>query len=401
MIMGLRPVPPIDETFVASEICMGNDDQIIKTRCTPSRLSQIVDRLSEEQKEAVRGLGFGNLLLLRRKICGWLVSNFDTISCSIYIHGKTFALHSSLFAHVMGVADIGDPINIYGGVPNKEFWESRFVITSRAIFIKDIETHLEKITTSDYEFKVTFCLFLLGTILAPTANYYVNAGYLMPLSNVDSIRTKNWSDWCFTFLCDGIKKYKSAQNCYLSGCLLFLQVRPQAVNSEFDPPRLVLNTAHGTSADFNSQPGSSNSANPIDQDSVLQMVLKQMQLLQAELQEVKSKLMDEKSKLHEDYTKEIRNVQSINMKQKHDMDHQKEEFEQQAKELAQNDLERINLMDEIEKLKGKLQNRKPAQSDSNLNGKDYRTERSVRGKNKDIALSGKPESDIDTHRVHE
>ncbi|KAK0592828.1 hypothetical protein LWI29_026170 [Acer saccharum] len=79
-------------------------------------------------------------------------------------------------------------------------------------------------------------------------------------------------------------------------------------------------------------------------------------------------LMDEKTKLHEEYTKEIRNVQSINKKQKCDMDCQKKELEQQAKELAQNALERRSLMDEIEKLKGMLQNQKPAQSDSNLNG---------------------------------
>ncbi|KAK1571370.1 hypothetical protein Q3G72_015701 [Acer saccharum] len=79
-------------------------------------------------------------------------------------------------------------------------------------------------------------------------------------------------------------------------------------------------------------------------------------------------LVDEKTKLHEEYTKEIRNAQSINKKQKRDMDCQKKELEQQAKELALNALERRILMDEIEKLKVKLQNKKPAQSDSNLNG---------------------------------
>ncbi|KAK1572394.1 hypothetical protein Q3G72_032069 [Acer saccharum] len=71
-------------------------------------------------------------------------------------------------------------------------------------------------------------------------------------------------------------------------------------------------------------------------------------------------------------TEEIRRLQSINDKLQDDMNRQKKELEQQAKELeeckAQNDLERTSLMDEIEQLKGKLQNQKPAQSDSNLNG---------------------------------
>ncbi|KAI9156224.1 hypothetical protein LWI28_002516 [Acer negundo] len=67
----------------------------------------------------------------------------------------------------------------------------------------------------------------------------------------------------------------------------------------------------------------------------------------------------------------IRRLQSINDELQDDMNRQKKELEQQAKELeeckAQNDLERTSLMDEIQKLKGKLQNQKPAESDSNLN----------------------------------
>ena len=47
---------------------------------------------------------------------------------------------------------------------------------------------------------------------------------------------------------------------------------------------------------------------------------------------------------------EIKNAQSINKKQKRDMDRKKKELEQQAKELAQNALERRSLIDEIEKV---------------------------------------------------
>ncbi|KAK1570432.1 hypothetical protein Q3G72_001809 [Acer saccharum] len=83
-------------------------------------------------------------------------------------------------------------------------------------------------------------------------------------------------------------------------------------------------------------------------------------------------LMGEKTKLHEEYTKEIRNAQSINIKQKHVMNRQKKELEQLAEELedckAWNALENRGLMDEIETLKGKLQNQNPSGSDSNLNG---------------------------------
>ncbi|KAK2637489.1 hypothetical protein Ddye_032281 [Dipteronia dyeriana] len=82
-------------------------------------------------------------------------------------------------------------------------------------------------------------------------------------------------------------------------------------------------------------------------------------------------LTSEKSNLQEEYTREIRKLQSINIKLKDDMNCQKKELEQQAKELeeckAQNDLERTGLMDDIENLKWKLQNQKPTESYSNLN----------------------------------
>ncbi|TXG73139.1 hypothetical protein EZV62_001718 [Acer yangbiense] len=110
----------------------------------------VVEKLSEEQKEVVRALGFGNLLAL----------NF------------------------LGISDQGDQISIYGDVPNIDFWKSKFAITSRGIFLKDIEHCLKEMTTADDEFKVTLCLFLLGTITCPLATDYVQTGYLIPLRDV-------------------------------------------------------------------------------------------------------------------------------------------------------------------------------------------------------------------------
>ncbi|KAK2637486.1 hypothetical protein Ddye_032278 [Dipteronia dyeriana] len=90
--------------------------------------------------------------------------------------------------------------------------------------------------------------------------------------------------------------------------------------------------------------------------------------------------------------KKIKKLQSINDKLNDDMNCQKKELEQQAKELeeckAQNDLERTSLMDEIEKvgihsfklretsfellilLKWKLQNQTPEEFDSYLNAQN-------------------------------
>ncbi|KAK3195838.1 hypothetical protein Dsin_027148 [Dipteronia sinensis] len=162
-------VPPTDEQIPPTTNRLDHGDQTISTRCTPSRWYRIVNKLSEEQKEAIRALGFGT----------YLPSIVD-----------------------------GDLIAISGDVPNKEFWESKFSMTSRGIFLKDIEHCLEEITTADDEFKVTLCLFLLGTILPHSATDYVHTGYLIPLSDVGKICMKNWSSWCLSSLCKGIEKFK-------------------------------------------------------------------------------------------------------------------------------------------------------------------------------------------------
>ena len=227
-------LPPTDEEIPGTPNHPGHEDQTINTRCTPSRWCRIVKKLSEEQKEVVHALGFGNLLALdcgrlRLKICRWLVDNFDTKACALDIHGRRFVINSSVFGRVLGISDQGDKISIYGDVPNFEYWKSKFAITSRGIFLKDIEHSLEEMTTADYEFKVILCLFLLGTILCPSAIDYVQTGYLIPLGDVGSIGTKNWSSWCLSALCEGIDKYvknrQRLKTCCISGCVLFLQVK--------------------------------------------------------------------------------------------------------------------------------------------------------------------------------
>ncbi|KAI9156444.1 hypothetical protein LWI28_006632 [Acer negundo] len=103
--------------------------------------------------------------------------------------------HEAETINIWWISDFGDQISISGDVPNLDFWKSKFPITSRVIFLKDIEHSLKEMTTTDDEFKVTLSLFLLGTILSPSANDYVQTGYLIPLRDVGTISLKNWSSW--------------------------------------------------------------------------------------------------------------------------------------------------------------------------------------------------------------
>ncbi|KAK2650663.1 hypothetical protein Ddye_018152 [Dipteronia dyeriana] len=204
-------LPPPDEEIPGTDLLLGLE-KTIATRCTLYRWTRIAKNLSEEQTEVVQALGFGNLLALncgclRLRICRWLVDNFDTTTCSIHIHDRRFSMNSNLFGQVLRISYQGDHICISGHVHDKVFWESKIPITSRGIYLKDIEHWLEKMTTAEDEFNMALCLFLLGTILSYLVTDYVLAGYLIPLTDVGSICRKNWSSWCFTSLYEGIQKF--------------------------------------------------------------------------------------------------------------------------------------------------------------------------------------------------
>ncbi|TXG69876.1 hypothetical protein EZV62_004811 [Acer yangbiense] len=240
--------PPMDEEIRGTRNHLGHEDQTINTRCTPFQWCRIVKKLSEEQKQVVRALGFGNLLALncgrlRLKICRWLVDNFDTKACAIDIHGRRFAINSY------------------------------FAITSRGIFLKDIEHSLEEMTTADDEFKVTLCLFLLGTILYPSAIDYVQTGYLIPLGDVGSIdvccflslHSLQWDHpmvdksllpiVCWT----NVKIRKCVTRLHIEGGLGTNQI---LVDDVFEQPapaeRQYDGVAHGETSHANQQPGSIN-----------------------------------------------------------------------------------------------------------------------------------------------
>ncbi|TXG60422.1 hypothetical protein EZV62_014995 [Acer yangbiense] len=339
-------LPPTDEEIPGTPNHPGHEDQTINTRCTPSRWCRIVKKLLEEQKEVMHALGFGNLLALdcgrlRLKICRWLIDNFDTKACALDIHGQWFVINSSVFGRVLGISDQGDKISIYGDVPNFEYWKSKFAITSRGIFLKDIEHSLEEMTTADYEFKVILCLFLLGTILCPSAIDYVQTGYLIPLGDVGSIGTKNWSSWCLSTLCEGIDKYvknrQRLKTSSISGCVLFLELfylhslqwNPPMVDKALTPVVCWTNVkikkcvtrlqteggvgsnkisvedsfkqpspsdgqydaaAHGETSHGNQEPGTSNNAHMKGVHDVLQVVKEIQDTLKSELHDIRTKV---------------------------------------------------------------------------------------------------------------
>ncbi|KAJ8426362.1 hypothetical protein Cgig2_025501 [Carnegiea gigantea] len=63
-------------------------------RMSPKGLTQLIEKLNDKQREALKEIGFGGFLylqvdMIRGKLAVWLVRNFDTCSCSLPLtHGR-------------------------------------------------------------------------------------------------------------------------------------------------------------------------------------------------------------------------------------------------------------------------------------------------------------------------
>ena len=88
----------------------------------------------------------------------------------------------------------------------------------------EVKKRLMSSTSSDDEFKILFSLFALGTIFCPISAIYINLLYLRSQKDTNLIRAKNWASWCFTFLWEGVQKFKENKVSSVSSCVLFLKV---------------------------------------------------------------------------------------------------------------------------------------------------------------------------------
>ncbi|KAK3219161.1 hypothetical protein Dsin_013131 [Dipteronia sinensis] len=232
------PKNDVDEKAHVGDTDNDSNVQSFDTRCTPTRFCQMMSTFLDSQKDVVREIGFGNLLMLncgflRRDFCAWLVHKFDTTTLSIELHGKSFKLNPSIFSHVMGISDRGEKISFDGAIDDS--WRTKFSITNRGIKLLH---------------------------LAPAVGEYVDARYLNVLFDVGNINGNNWARWCFDQLVISIHKFKSKSSRYIGGCVLFLEVSI----SEYTQPAAPTDNSEKAKHD-------------IPLDDVLHMILKEIQQL--------------------------------------------------------------------------------------------------------------------------
>ncbi|KAK3195640.1 hypothetical protein Dsin_026950, partial [Dipteronia sinensis] len=119
----------------------------------------------------------------------------------------------------------GQPISLDGDSKQiKELMEI-YKGTSRGIKVNVLIETMKNLRSVDDEFKITFMLFVIETVLCPQCGIYVSSSYLHVLKDVAVFHTMNWASWCFKLLIDGIMQFKSLGHGDVTGCVFFLQIK--------------------------------------------------------------------------------------------------------------------------------------------------------------------------------
>lgn len=204
------------------------------TRCSPGRLFKVLQRLTPEQKEAVKSMGFGSLLglrcrTLRRSLCLWLLERFDTTNCSLEICNVDVPLTPNDVEMVLGLSASGKEVVNSGPEDMISDLRNSYNAINHGISVRLLEEQLATAESGD-DFKRSFVLYVLGTLLCPTARLDVSPSFLHFLTNMDLVHQYNWGKFLLDRLVREVLRFHQGKQRTVGGCLLFLQVKLFFIN---------------------------------------------------------------------------------------------------------------------------------------------------------------------------
>ncbi|KAL3715288.1 hypothetical protein ACJRO7_007080 [Eucalyptus globulus] len=223
------------------------------TRFSSPSFVKWVEKLSSDQRDAIKSVGFGNLLLipnhtLSKKLLFELMEKW---SCEkrvfVFAHGE-MSMTPIDVALVLGLRVIGKPVILQQDEPFSDLEEHYGAVPGkRKITVASIESRLDSLGgVADDDFIRTFLLFTFGTFLFPNTNGTIDTRYLSFLSNLDYVHQYAWGSAVLEDLIMWLTRRKEKSMQYVGGCLLFLQIwfyehidmaRPSLQNDSLTFPR--------------------------------------------------------------------------------------------------------------------------------------------------------------------
>lgn len=190
-----------------------------------------VEKLTEDQKNAIKKVGFGNLLLipnrmLSKNLLVELMDRWDSEERGFMLLPGMIKITLMDVALILGIRVTGDPILPRDDESFSDL-ESDFgaSLWKRNITVASLEERLDSLgEVANEDFVRTFLLFTIGTLLFPNPNGKVDSRYLYFLKNLDNIDHIAWGAAVLEDLFMWLTRRKESNVQYVGGCLILLQV---------------------------------------------------------------------------------------------------------------------------------------------------------------------------------
>lgn len=227
--------------------------QNFNTRFSLQSFVRRVEKLSDNQKTAIKRVGFGHLIQmpyqsLSRNLLAELMDRWNCEKRAfLLVPGEITITLMDAFV-ILGLRVTGDPVILKESEPFSEL--ERYygaVVWNRKIPIAAIEERLDSLgEIANDDFIRSFLLFILGTVLFPNANGKVDSRYLSLLQDLDKVCHRAWGAAVLENVVDWLCKRRETNAQYVGGCLIFLQIwsyehidigRPSLLDSPMIFPR--------------------------------------------------------------------------------------------------------------------------------------------------------------------
>ena len=97
------------------------------------------------------------------------------------------------------------------------------------ILISDLETAIRASKAPDGDFLRRFILYAIGTVLAPTAQHYVDSKFLNLVTDLENLRKFNWGCFTLNHFFKSVHKFRNRDHVNLQGNLILLQVSARSL----------------------------------------------------------------------------------------------------------------------------------------------------------------------------
>jgi hypothetical protein len=235
------------ESDAEEDVESNNDNSIASTRSSVKRVASVIAKFDDTKRELVKSIGFGGLLDLHqinkvsRRFTVWLLSRVDTENRTIEVDGEIQVEMVDFDVHrILGIP-CGpykvSPMNPDDARTRKMFMqqlvgasanESNSLLAAGRVVAKDYGGKMDKKQCDN--FKVSFVVFVVGYLLAPTTKNNVgNSSFWGALTDPNNISRYNWGEYVLEQLIEAavkvqadIRNKKKIAN--ITGCSILLQV---------------------------------------------------------------------------------------------------------------------------------------------------------------------------------